>query len=156
TNGGASWQSLGLASTHRIARIAIDPTNPQRLFVAAMGSQFSTGPNRGLYRSEDGGATWSQVLFVSDSTGASDVVINPVHPDTMFCATWERVRRPTYRRAFGPECGVWRSTNGGASWTKLANGLPAPSENLGRIGLAIARTWPSTVYAQIISGAQLG
>ncbi len=153
TDGGASWTSLGLAETRRIARIAVDPVNPQRLFVAAMGTQFSTSPDRGLYRSEDGGANWTKVLFVNDSTGVCDVVINPAHPETMFCATWERVRRSTYRRAYGPGGGVWRSVNGGTTWTKLAGGLPASDDNLGRIGLAIAKSQPSVVYAQIISGA---
>ena len=155
-NGGQQWDLLGLAATRRIARIAIDPSNPNRIFVAAMGTQFSTGPERGLYRSENRGQTWSKVLFVSDSTGACDVAINPAHPETVYCATWERVRRATYRRAFGPECGIWRSVDHGNSWTLLTGGLPAPSDNVGRIGLAIAPNLPSTVYAQIVSGAALG
>jgi hypothetical protein len=150
-DGGATWASLGLAQTRRIARVAVDPLNPSRIFVAAMGTQFSTGPDRGLYRSEDGGASWQQVLYVSDSTGANDVVINPVHPDTVFCATWERVRRYTYRRAYGPEGGVWRSIDHGTTWTKLAGGLPVPSDGMSRIALGIAPSLPSTIYAQIIS-----
>ena len=157
TDGGATWSSLGLASTARIARIAIDPVNPQKLFVAAMGTQFSTGPDRGLYRSTDGGTNWTKVLFVSDSTGCCDVVINPAHPETVFCATWERVRRLTYRRAYGPECGIWRSVDGGDTWNKLSGGgLPAFDDNLGRIGLALAPSQPSVVYAQIMSGASGG
>ena len=155
SDGGASWANLGLAETRRIARVAVDPQNPSRIFVAAMGTQFSTGPDRGLYRSEDGGATWSKVLFVSDSTGASDVVINPAHSDTVFCATWERVRRYTYRRAYGPECGIWRSIDHGSTWIRLASGLPAPSDAVSRIGLAIAASRPSTIYAQIISQSGL-
>src|SRR6266850_1119034 len=106
SDGGTNWELLGLAATARIARVAVDPQDPGRLYVAAMGTQFSTGPDRGLYRSLDAGHTWQQVLFVNDSTGACDVVINPAHPDTVFCATWERVRRTTYRRAFGPGCGI--------------------------------------------------
>lgn len=153
SDGGASWEHLGLEATRRIGRIAIDPSNPDRIFVAAMGTQFSTNPDRGLYRSEDGGANWTKVLFMNDSTGVADVVINPAHPETVYCATWERVRHPTYRRAFGPGCGIWRSTNSGTTWTRLQNGLPTPTDSVGRIGLAIAPSRPSTVYAQIITGS---
>jgi photosystem II stability/assembly factor-like uncharacterized protein len=156
TDGGATWTSLGLGETRRIGAIEVDPSNPDRIFVAAMGSQFSTGADRGLYRSENGGANWTQVLFVNDSTGVVDIAINPVHPETLYCATWERVRHYTYRRAFGPGCGVWRSIDSGTSWTKLTNGLPASNDDMGRIGLAIAPSRPSTVYAQIVSGSALG
>jgi photosystem II stability/assembly factor-like uncharacterized protein len=152
-DGGQSWQYVGLQETRRIGRVAVDPSNTDRIFVAAMGSQFSTSADRGLYRSQDGGLNWSKVLFVNDSTGCGDVVINPAHPETMYCATWERVRRPTYRRAFGPGCGIWRSIDSGTNWTRLTNGLPAPGDNVGRIALAIAPSWPSMVYAQIGAGA---
>ncbi len=148
---GANWESLGLAETRRIARVAIDPSDPRKLFVAAMGSQFSTGPDRGLYRSVDGGANWTRALFVNDSTGACDVVVNPVHPETVFCATWERVRRPQYRHAYGPGCGIWRSPDHGATWSRLAGGLPTPSDSVGRIALALAPSQPRTMYAQIMA-----
>jgi len=156
TDGGQTWQSLGLQATARIARVAVDPSDPDRIFVAAMGTQFSTGPGRGLYRSEDGGQSWSKVLFVSDSTGACEVLINPAHPETVYCATLERVRRYTYRRAHGPESGIWRSADHGTTWTRLANGLPTPSDSVGRIALGLCATKPSVVYAQIGSGPGLG
>jgi photosystem II stability/assembly factor-like uncharacterized protein len=156
TDGGVTWESLGLAATARIARIAVDPLDPNHLLVATMGRQFSTGPDRGLYRSLDGGATWTRVLAVNDSTGASDVVFNPIHPDTVYAATWERVRRSTYRRAYGPGTGVWRSIDRGLNWTRLTNGLPAPSDNVGRIALALCAASPRTVYAQITTGATGG
>jgi hypothetical protein len=149
---GASWQYLGLQETRRIGRVAVDPSNSNRIFVAGMGTQFSTGPDRGLYRSEDGGTNWSKVLFVNDSTGCADVVVNPAHPETVYCSTWERVRHPTYRRAYGPGCGIWRSIDHGTTWTRLSNGLPTPSDSVGRIGLAIAKSRPSMVYAQIMTG----
>ncbi len=155
-DGGQNWQSLGLQATARIARVAVDPSDPNRIFVAAMGTQFSTGPERGLYRSEDGGQSWSKVLFVSDSTGANDVLINPAHPETVYCATLERVRRYTYRRAHGPECGIWRSADYGSTWTRLTNGLPTPSDSVGRIALALCASKPSILYAQIGSGSALG
>jgi len=152
SDGGQTWTSLGLQATARIARVAVDPANPNRIFVAAMGTQFSTGSDRGLYRSEDGGQNWSKVLFVSDSTGATDVLVNPAHPETVYCATLERVRRYTYRRAGGPECGIWRSVDHGDSWTRLTSGLPTPSDSVGRIALALCATKPWIVYAQIGSG----
>jgi hypothetical protein len=152
-NGGATWEDLGLDETARIGAVEVDPSNPNRIYVGAMGTQFSTGPHRGLYRSENGGASWTQVLFVNDSTGVTDVVINPAHPETVYCATWERVRRLTYRRAFGPGCGIWRSIDSGTTWTRLQNGLPLPSDNVGRIALAISPARPSMIYAQIISGS---
>jgi photosystem II stability/assembly factor-like uncharacterized protein len=155
-DGGLNWTSLGLQATARIARVVVDPQNSARIFVAAMGTQFSTSSERGMYRSEDAGATWTRVLAVDDSTGVCDVVINPAHSDTMFAATWERIRSPSYRRAYGPGCGIWRSIDSGDTWTRLANGLPAPSDSVGRIGLAIAPSKPSTVFAQIIGGAVLG
>jgi photosystem II stability/assembly factor-like uncharacterized protein len=151
-DGGVGWEYLGLEETRRIARVAVDPTNSDRIFVAAMGSQYSTGPHRGLYRSENGGQSWTEVLFVNDSTGVCDVVVNPAHPETVYCASWERIRRPTYRRVYGPSCGIWRSVDHGATWTRLQSGLPAPSDDVGRIGLAIAASRPSTVYAQILGG----
>jgi photosystem II stability/assembly factor-like uncharacterized protein len=153
---GETWQYAGLRETRRIGRVAIDPSNTNRIFVAAMGTQFSTNPDRGLYRSENGGANWTKVLFVNDSTGCADVVINPAHPETVYAATWERVRRPTYRRAFGPGCGIWRSIDHGTTWTRLQNGLPPPGDDVGRIGLAIAPSRPSMVYAQIITGSSGG
>ena len=156
TNGGATWDQLGLTTTGRIARVLVDPANPGHILVAAMGRQFSTSPDRGVYQSLDNGATWNQVLSVSDSTGVTDLVMNPVHPDTMYCATWERVRRLTYRRTSGPESGVWRSIDRGTTWTRLSVGLPTPTDSVGRIALAVAPSRPSTVFAQVTGGASLG
>lgn len=156
TDAGATWHLRGLAFAGRIGAVVVDPADPQHVLVGVMGRQFSTGPDRGLYRSLDGGATWGRVLFVNDSTGVADIAINPANPDTMYCATWERVRRTTYRRAYGPGCGIWRSVDRGATWTRMTTGLPAPSDNVGRIALAVAPSRPSTVYAQIGSGASGG
>lgn len=155
-DGGNTWNYVGLAETRRIARVAIDPRNKDRIFVAAMGTQFSPGPDRGLYLSENRGATWQNVLFLNDSTGVADVAIHPTSSDTVFASTWERIRRPSYRRAYGPGCGIWRSIDAGHTWTRLQAGLPAPSDSVGRIALAIAPSRPRTIYAQIIAGANGG
>jgi photosystem II stability/assembly factor-like uncharacterized protein len=155
-DGGATWASLGLAATGRIARVVVDPQNPLHVLVAAQGRLFSTSSQRGVYRTLDGGTTWNRVLFVNDSTGVNDLVVNPVNPDTMFCSTWERVRRTSYRHAAGPGSGLWRSVDRGATWAQLTSGLPPSDDNLGRIALAIAPSRPSTIYAQIGSGPSTG
>jgi photosystem II stability/assembly factor-like uncharacterized protein len=147
TDSGATWEHIGLPNSHHIGKIAIDPTNSNRIFVAATGKLFGTNPDRGIYRSTDGGDSWQQVHFVSDSTAAIDVAINPTNPNIIFAAMWERVRRPQYRKVGGMTSGIWRSTNGGDSWVRLTGGLPAPGPNVGRIGLAVAPGNPNTVYA---------
>jgi photosystem II stability/assembly factor-like uncharacterized protein len=155
-NGGLTWEHRGLGNTSHIAAVALHPTDTSTIFVGAMGKSFSTDGNRGLYRSTNAGKTWTRALFVNDSTGVSEVVVNPAHPETVYAATWERVRRITYRRAFGPGCAIWRSIDGGVTWTKIVNGLPAAGDNLGRISIAIAPSQPSRLYASVISGAISG
>ena len=147
TDGGNSWQFLGLPNSRHIGKIAIDPGDTNRIFVAATGTLFGTNPDRGIYRTIDGGANWEQVLFVSDSTAGIDVAINPRNPDTVFAAMWERIRNPIYRKVGGLTSGIWRSIDGGDTWTRLQGGLPAPSQTIGRIGLAIAPSDPNTIYA---------
>lgn len=155
-DGGAHWASKGLRTTSRIAAIAVSPLDSNLILVAAMGKAFTTDPERGLYRSTDGGATWTRTLYVNDSTGVSDVAINPLHPDTVYCATWTRVRRLTYRRAAGPDCAVWRSVNGGVTWTRIMNGLPPAGTDQGRFAIAVAPSRPSTLYASCTSGSTSG
>lgn len=146
SDGGNSWISLGLENTGSIGRIEVDPENPGRIFVAAMGSLFSNNAERGLYRSTDGGQNWEKKLFVNDSTGVIDLAVHPNDPDTIFAVTWERIRRPHKRRYGGPGCGIWRSTDGGDNWTKLSGGLPS-GNNVGRIGIAISASEPNLLYA---------
>lgn len=147
TDAGDTWMPAGLASSRHINRIVVDPANPNRVYVAVMGGLFSKGPDRGLYRSTDAGASWERKLFVSDSTGVIDVVLDPTNPTRIYAATWERLRSPKHRRVGGVTCGVYRSTDGGDNWSLLGGGLPAPSSTVGRIGLALAASQPQTLYA---------
>jgi photosystem II stability/assembly factor-like uncharacterized protein len=146
TDEGSTWTYSGLDSTRNTGRIAVDPKNPDRVFAATMGDLFANGPQRGVYRTLDGGASWEQVLFLTDSTGAIDLAINPLHPDTIFACMWERIRRPTYEHYGGASCGIYRSYDGGDSWTMLTSGLPT-GVNLGRIGIDISASEPNTLYA---------
>lgn len=147
TDGGAHWASLGLEDSRHIGRIAVDPSNPNRIFVAALGALFTKTPERGLYRSTDGGASFSQVLFLTDSTACVDVALDPSNPSRVYAAMWERLRTPKYRRAGGLSSGIHRSLDGGETWTRLSSGLPPVAQNVGRIGLAVAASSPQTLYA---------
>ncbi|MBI3447514.1 MAG: glycosyl hydrolase [Acidobacteria bacterium] len=157
-DGGATWQPMGLADTHRIGRIAIDPVDPQRIFVAAAGGVYVPDTHRGVYRSLDGGVSWTQVLFVAPTAGAIDVAIDPGNPVRIYAAIWEHYSTPTHWIAGGVNSGIWQSVDGGDTWARLANGLPAPSGSVGRIGLAIAASSPQTVYALYLNdpGALMG
>jgi len=153
SNGGITWTHIGLDSTSSIARVVVDPNNSQRILVAALGSYFTTNLQRGVYLSEDGGLTWEKSLFISDSTGAIDLIINPINSNIIYTAMWERIRRPVFNadtKLHGPSGGIFRSLDGGKTWAKLgsANGLPDPNINdIGRIGLSISQSNPSIIYA---------
>ncbi len=146
-DGGANWQSLGLAETRHIGRIALDPTDSSRIYVAAAGALFSKDANRGVYRSTDGGATWEQTLFVSDSTSGIDVLVEPGAPANVYAAMWERLRRPQNRKVGGVTSGVYKSTDFGATWALLGGGLPASGPTVGRIGLSASVSSPGTLVA---------
>ncbi|MCD6347454.1 MAG: T9SS type A sorting domain-containing protein [Bacteroidales bacterium] len=145
TNGGSVWTPMGLENAGGIGRVEVDPTNADRVFVAAMGNLFSNNPERGVYRTTNGGQTWENVLYISDSTGAIDLCINHSNPNIIYAGMWERVRGPYHRTYGGPSTGLYRSTDGGDTWTQLTNGLPTGS--MGRIGLGISRSQPDILYA---------
>ncbi len=162
TDGGRTWLNMGLTESASIGRIIVDPQNGQRVVVAAVGSYFEPNPQRGVYISEDGGGSWKQSLFVSDSTGAIDLVMDPNHPDFMLAAMWERVRRPVYKsetHLYGKTSAIYRTTDGGAHWQALgpANGLPdARLTHVGRIGLALHSTDTlRTLYALYNDGSDI-
>ncbi len=146
TNAGSTWTHIGLENSAYIGRVIVDYNNSDRIFVAACGYLFSTGGERGIYRSNDGGSTWENLLFVNDSTSGIDLVQHPENPDILYAAMWERSRGLTYRNSFGDGSGVWMTTDGGDTWTELVSGLPT-GNNVGRIGLTIALSNPDVLYA---------
>lgn len=155
TDAGLNWSYLGLYETVSIGRILVHPANTNIIYLAAIGSYFSPNPQRGLYKSTNGGVTWNQSLFVSDSTGAIDIIMDPSNPDNMMAAMWERVRRPTSSHLYGPSSGIYKTTDGGNNWSLIPSGagLPNPSaENVGRIGLTISQSNPEIVYALYTDG----
>ena len=145
-DGGNSWQYSGLEESAYIGRIIVDHTNSQRVFTAACGTLFSQNETRGIYRTDDGGENWEQVLSVSDSTAAIDLVQHPTDPNILYAAFWERERGLTWRKSFGPSSGIWKTTDGGDNWVELSNGLPGDTDK-GRIGLTISVSNPDVLYA---------
>lgn len=144
---GATWTHLGLEGTQYTGRIIVDPQNENRLFVATSGTLYGKNTERGLYRSSDAGNTWEQVLYISDSTAVIDVVMHPTNTDTLYAATWERIRYPWIRDYGGVTSGVYRTYDGGDTWEPLTFGLPVSNEDTGRIGLAISKSDPNIVFA---------
>lgn len=145
TDAGATWTNIGLPSSYKIGRIVLDPARPDTVLVAVEGKLFGINPERGVYRSQDGGANWEQLYSIDDTTGCIDIVIDSTS-GTMLAAMWTRYRDREYRTVGGVNSGIYRSTDGGANWERLSIGLPAPADTIGRIGLAIEQS-TSTVYA---------
>lgn len=152
-DGGKSWRNMGLKTSEHIGRIAIDPRDSNVVFVAAQGPLWSAGGERGLYKTTDGGKTWKAVITVSEHTGVTDVVIDPVNPDTMYAASWQRRRHFFTLINGGPESAIYKSTDGGNTWNKLRGGLP-PGD-LGRIGLSISPANTNVVYATVEASGNL-
>ncbi len=145
TDAGRTWSHMGLDATHHIARIAIHPMNPDIVFVAAVGHLWGSNPERGVFRTLDGGATWEKVLYVDEHTGAIDLVMDPGDPQTLFAAMYQRQRTGWGFNGGGPGSGIYRTTDGGATWIELQEGLPRGDK--GRIGLGIYRRDGNLVYA---------
>ena len=140
TDGGNSWTHVGLAETHHIGRILVDPVDPSTVWVAALGHLYGTNPERGVFKTTNGGETWTKTLFVNDMTGAVDLVRDPKKPNELFASTWERQRWAWDFKESGPGSGVWHSTDGGSNWKRVTtaeNGFPT-GEGGGRIGLSIS------------------
>ena len=154
-DGGKSWKNAGLAKSEHIGKIVVDPRDSNVVYVAAQGPLWAPGGDRGLYKTTDGGKTWKPVLTISENTGVTDIVLDPSSPDTLYAASYQRRRHVFTLINGGPESAIYKSTDAGATWTKLEkNGLP--KEQMGRIGLALGTHNPRIVYATIEASRKAG
>ena len=148
TDGGGSWQHMGLADSHHIARIVVHPQNPDVVYVAASGHEYTSNEQRGIYRTSDGGQTWQKQLYIDSHIGAIDLVMHPQDPETLFASMWNRTRHAWSDPLPGPNDGLFKTSDGGKTWQPLTEGLP-PTEETGRIGIAISQSNPDVIYALI-------
>ncbi len=153
-DGGKSWKNLGLKKSAHIGRIVVDPRDSKVVYVAAEGPLWGPGGDRGLYKTTDGGATWKAILTISENTGVVDVAFDPSNPDILYAAAYQRRRHVYTFIDGGPESAIYKSTDAGATWNKLKTGLP--TEDMGRIGLAVSPVDPNVVYATIEAADQKG
>lgn len=155
TDGGKTFTNMGLRETQTIARIVIDPKDPNTVYVAALGHLFAPNRERGIYKTTDGGKTWNNIKFIDENTGFTDLAIDPADSKTLYAASYQRRRAPWGFNGGGPGSALWKSTDSGKNWTKLTgNGLPEGI--LGRIGIDVARSNPNVIYAQIEVGPSAG
>lgn len=148
-DGGDSWKNMGLEDTRAIHRVVLHPTNPDIIYAGAFGSMWDPNPERGVYRSTDGGENWEQVLFVDDSTSIADLVMDPTNPNKLIAATWTNDRDPWFFNSGGSGSGIWVTYDGGDTWERRTDEDGLPKGDLGRIGLAIAPSKPNIVYALV-------
>ncbi len=146
TDAGKSWKHIGLPNSRHIAAVRIHPTNPDLVFVAVQGALFGPGEDRGVYKSTDGGKTWSKVLYVDASTGAADLSMDPSNPRILYAGMWDHQRTPWQVRSGGKGSGIWKSSDGGETWEQLKNGLP---KEMGKIAVDVSPANPQRVYANI-------
>ncbi|HEU5397933.1 MAG TPA: glycosyl hydrolase, partial [Gammaproteobacteria bacterium] len=154
-DGGKSWLSAGLVDTHTVSGLVVDPRNPEVVYASSMGHVFKSNPERGVFKSTDGGKRWSKVLFVDDKTGAIDLVMDPRNPEVLYAAMWQAYRTPWSLEDGGPGSGLYKSSDGGAHWENLSHRPGFPQGLLGRIGVSVAASDPKVVYA-IVQAAEGG
>ncbi len=147
-DGGITWKLMGLERTQAIGRIVVHPTNPDIVYVAALGAPWSASPERGLYKTGDGGQTWQLVKFISDRAGVVDVALDPSNPDVVWAASWQRVRGPYFLNSGGPGSALWKSADAGKTWTEVKGG-GFPETTKGRISIAIALSNPKIMYTMV-------
>ncbi len=148
---GKTWKKMGLEKTRHIHRVIIDPKNPNTVYVGAIGSPWGEHPERGIYKTTDGGATWTQVLFVDNKTGCGELVMDPTNPNKLIANMWEHRRQPWTFKSGGPGSGMYITYDGGKNWKKVSSKEGLPEGELGRMGIAIASSKPELVYALIES-----
>ena len=147
TDGGRSWKNMGLRASRQIAKVIVDPVDFNVVYVAALGDLWGAGGERGVYKTSDGGLTWTRVLHVDDDTGATELVMDPTNNKTLYAASYQRRRQQWGMNGGGPGSAIWKSTDAGQTWSKLESGVPAGAK--GRIGLDIYRRNPNVLYARI-------
>jgi photosystem II stability/assembly factor-like uncharacterized protein len=147
TDAGKSWTKIGLDDTRHIGRVRVHPTNPDVVYVAAMGHAFGPSEQRGVYRSRDGGKTWDRVLFINKDVGAVDLILDPSNPRTVYASTWRFRRTPYSFESGGDGCALWKSTDGGDSWKELSRNKGMPKGTLGIIGITVSPSNPQNLYA---------
>src|SRR6185503_15616419 len=147
-DGGLTWRPVGLEKTERIGRIVVHPTNPDIAYVAAVGATYGPTPDRGLYKTIDGGKTWTLSKFISNRAGFIDVAMDPRNPQVLYAASWERRRTPYMIESGGRGSGLWKTTDGGATWTEITgNGFPTGVK--GRIGIGLSPSNPDIIYTLV-------
>ena len=155
TDAGKTWAHIGLDDSRHISRIRIHPKDPDLVYAAVMGHLFGPNEERGVYRSRDGGQNWERILFVNEQAGAVDLAMDPTNPRILYATTWRVIRTPYSLESGGAGSGIWKSTDGGDSWTELSNNEGLPEPHLGIAGVVVAPSEPETVYA-IVEAAEGG
>ena len=149
TDAGKTWNYAGLRDTHTTMGLVVDPKNPDVVYAASMGHVFVPGPNRGVFKTTDGGKTWHKILFINDKTGVVDLVMDPANPNVLYAAAWQAYRTPWRLDSGGPGSGLYKTTDGGAHWTDISRNPGLPKGVLGKIGVAVAPSNPGVVYLTI-------